>query len=174
MGVITGLVGVGGGFLIVPALVLLGKLPMRVAVGTSLAVISLKSFSGFVKYLDVLDGLDLSVNWGTVAAFIAIGVAGSITGHVLASRINQQVFRRAFAVFLVVMGLFVLGKEAPKVMLVAPPAIGRPSIERYSAPEGVRLDSHFLSACPVVQVCPVVQACLDAQACPDDPAQEDS
>jgi uncharacterized membrane protein YfcA len=116
VGVLTGLVGVGGGFLVVPALVLLGKLSMRVAIGTSLAVIALKSFSGFFKYLDVLKDLDLSVDWVTVAAFIGVGVVGSVTGHLVASRVNQQLLRRGFAVFLVIMGLFVLGKEAPKMM----------------------------------------------------------
>ena len=135
VGVITGLVGVGGGFLIVPSLVLLANLPMRVAVGTSLAVISLNSFSGFFKYLDVLDGLDLSVNWATVAAFIAIGVAGSVTGHLIGSRINQQALRKAFAVFLVMMGLFVLGKEAPKVLVAAPASTDGQRIETQAAIE---------------------------------------
>jgi len=59
VGVITGLVGVGGGFLIVPALVLLGGLAIHTAVATSLVIIALKSYSGFYKYLDVLDTQNL-------------------------------------------------------------------------------------------------------------------
>jgi uncharacterized membrane protein YfcA len=63
VGVITGLVGVGGGFLIVPALALLGGLSMHRAVATSLVIIALKSYSGFYKYLDVLDKQDLELDW---------------------------------------------------------------------------------------------------------------
>jgi len=116
VGVITGLVGVGGGFLIVPALVLLGGLPMRVAIGTSLAVIALKSLSGFYKYMDVLETVNVSIEWWTVAAFIVVGVIGSIMGKLIAARINQRALQQGFAVFLLVMGLFVLGKEVPNLM----------------------------------------------------------
>ena len=77
VGIVTGLVGVGGGFLIVPALVVLGGLPMRLAVGTSLTIIAMKSLSGFYKYLEVLESLQASVDWQTVAAFVVIGVVGS-------------------------------------------------------------------------------------------------
>lgn len=116
VGVLTGLVGVGGGFLIVPALVILGGLPMRTAVGTSLAVIALKSLAGFYKYLGVLAELDLQVDWATVGLFIAIGIVGSLLGKVVSSRFDQVTLSRVFAVFLVVMGLFVLGKEGPRLM----------------------------------------------------------
>ncbi|HSG69327.1 MAG TPA: sulfite exporter TauE/SafE family protein, partial [Planctomycetaceae bacterium] len=74
VGVLTGLVGVGGGFLIVPALVLLGGLSIRLAVGTSLAVIFLKSVAGFWKYLSVLKGFDLSVDWSTILLFLVVGI----------------------------------------------------------------------------------------------------
>ena len=111
VGVITGLVGVGGGFLIVPALVVLGGLPMRLAVGTSLAIIAMKSLSGFYKYLDVLATLHVTVDWQTVAVFAAIGMVGSLAGRHLAVRVNQLALRRAFAGFLIIMGLFVIGKE---------------------------------------------------------------
>jgi len=116
VGILTGLVGVGGGFLIVPALVLLGGLPLRTAIGTSLAVIALKSFSGFYKYLDVLETAGASIEWWTVAAFIFVGVIGSITGKLIAARINQRALQQAFAVFLLVMGFFVLGKEVPGLL----------------------------------------------------------
>lgn len=119
VGVVTGLVGVGGGFLIIPALVLLGGLPMRVAVGTSLVVIALKSFSGFFKYLDVLADLHIPLDWGTVAWFVAIGVVGTLIGNRLSARLNQRVLQRTFAVFVVLMGGFVLSQEVPKVLPAA-------------------------------------------------------
>lgn len=116
VGAITGLVGVGGGFLIVPALVLLGGLSMRVAVGTSLAVIALKSMSGLTKYLEVLDHAGASMDWNAVAVFILVGVIGSLFGKRLASRLDQQRLRQAFAAFLLVIGVLVIGKEAPQLL----------------------------------------------------------
>ncbi len=116
VGALTGLVGVGGGFLIVPALVIYGKMPMRAAIGTSLAIIAINSFSGFLKYLDVLQALGVSVHWETVAIFVSVGIAGSLVGHSLATRLDQGLLRKGFAIFLVGMGLFVLGREAPKLL----------------------------------------------------------
>ncbi len=108
VGVLTGLVGVGGGFLIVPALVLLGGLDMRQAVGTSLVIIALKSFAGYLKYLEVLAELGLSVHWETVGLFAAVGIAGSFAGNWIGGRIPQHHLQRGFAVFLVAMGLWIL------------------------------------------------------------------
>jgi uncharacterized membrane protein YfcA len=108
VGVLTGLVGVGGGFLIVPALVLLGGLPMGLAVGTSLLIIALKSFSGFYKYLDVLDGLNLSVNWELVLVFSLIGAAGSLIGNKVAGKISNERLKKGFAGFLVLMGAYII------------------------------------------------------------------
>lgn len=113
VGTLTGLVGVGGGFLIVPALVLLGGLPMRLAVGSSLAIIALQSFSGFSKYLgSVGDG----VNWESMAVFIFVGVLGTLVGNFVGTKLNQVTLRRVFAVFLVGMGIFVLSREIPHVL----------------------------------------------------------
>jgi len=108
VGTITGLVGVGGGFLIVPALVLLGGLEMHRAVGTSLMIIALKSTTGFAKYLEVLADIDASVDWQLIAIFAVVGTMGSLIGNQLASRIPQRRLRQVFAVFLVIMGGFVL------------------------------------------------------------------
>jgi len=116
VGIVTGLVGVGGGFLIVPALVVLGGLPMRLAVGTSLVVVALKSFSGFLKYLGVVNALGGHIDWRTIGVFAVVGIAGSLVGNLLSQRVNQQALKRAFAAFLVVMGLFVLGREVPHVL----------------------------------------------------------
>ena len=116
VGIVTGLVGVGGGFLIVPALVVLGGLPMRFAVGTSLAIIAMKSLTGFYKYLDVLDSLQISVDWSIVTMFVIVGVTGSFVGSALTVRVSQTRLQRAFAGFLLVMGAAVLAKEAPVVL----------------------------------------------------------
>ena len=119
VGVLTGLVGVGGGFLIVPALVLLGGLSMRLAVGTSLLIIAAKSAAGFWKYTDVLAQAGQHVDWGLIGLFAAIGIAGSFVGNALSHRVPQAGLRRGFAVFLVVMGAFILVQEAPAALGLA-------------------------------------------------------
>jgi uncharacterized membrane protein YfcA len=103
VGVLTGLVGVGGGFLIVPALVLLGKVPMKQAVGTSLLVIAMKSAAGFLGYLG-----QVQVAWGFMTVFTAVAVGGILLGTYLVRFVPQAALQRAFAVFLVVMGAFIL------------------------------------------------------------------
>ena len=103
VGVLTGLVGVGGGFLIVPVLVLLGGLPMKQAVGTSLLIITLKSFAGFVGYLDQVE-----VAWGFTAGFTAIAVLGIWVGGHLAQSVSARSLERGFAVLLLVMGAGIL------------------------------------------------------------------
>lgn len=108
VGVLTGLVGVGGGFLIVPALVLLGGLPMGLAVGTSLIIIALKSFSGFFKYMDVLKTFNLSMNWELIIIFSLIGAVGSLVGKTVGSKLSNQHLKKGFAGFLVVMGSYIL------------------------------------------------------------------
>lgn len=111
VGVLTGFVGVGGGFLIVPALVLLGGLPMRLAIGTSLIIIALKSGTGFLKYLDVLHDLGYSLDWQVLGVITAVGIAGSFAGRVLGKRLSQERLRRLFAVFLVVIAVLILWRS---------------------------------------------------------------
>lgn len=108
VGVITGLVGVGGGFLIIPALVLLGGLSMRIAVGTSLFIIAAKSLLGFYKYIDVLAKEDLGVNWNLLVVFTLIGIVGSFLGGKASQFIPQQKLKRGFGYFLIVMGVYIL------------------------------------------------------------------
>lgn len=108
VGVLTGLVGVGGGFLIVPALVLLGGLPMHMAVGTSLGIIALKSISGFYKYIDVLKDAGESIDWTLVLIFGGIGILGSFVGKKAGEYVSQEHLKKGFAVFLVIMGVFIL------------------------------------------------------------------
>lgn len=108
VGILTGLVGVGGGFLIVPALVLLVGLPMSLAVGTSLLIIALKSFSGFYKYMDVLENMNLSMNWQLILIFSLIGAVGSLVGKTVGSKISNRNLKKAFSVFLILMGSYIL------------------------------------------------------------------
>jgi uncharacterized membrane protein YfcA len=103
VGVLTGLVGIGGGFLVVPALVLLGRVPMREAVGTSLLVIAMNSASGFAGYLGTVE-----LDWSFLTGFTAAAVAGALAGTVLAAHVPQALLKRAFGVFLLAMGGFVL------------------------------------------------------------------
>ena len=107
VGIITGIVGVGGGFLIVPALVVLGGLSMRRAVGTSLLIIALKSFSGFAKYVDVLQHDGLEIDYHVIALFIGIGALGGIAGGKASSHLPQQGLQRAFALLLFAMGIVI-------------------------------------------------------------------
>jgi uncharacterized protein len=111
IGVLTGLVGVGGGFLIVPALVLLVHLPMHMAVGTSLATITLNSAAGFYKHAQQLPALGLHMDWHIVVLFASVGVVGSLTGSVIAAHVPHERLRRVFGAFLVLMAAFLLWRN---------------------------------------------------------------
>lgn len=115
VGIITGLVGVGGGFLIVPALVLLGDLPMINAIGSSLWIIAMNSATGFYKYLEVLEHLHLSLHWEIIGVFAAIGIVGSFAGNAICTQLSQAALKRYFAYFLFVMGIFILIKNLPQL-----------------------------------------------------------
>ncbi|MGJ7441766.1 sulfite exporter TauE/SafE family protein [Aquipuribacter sp. MA13-6] len=111
VGLVTGMVGAGGGFLVVPALVLLGGLPMSAAVGTSLLVIAMKSFAGLGGYL-----ASVQIDWALAAAVTAAAVLGSVVGGTLTGRIPADTLRRGFGWFVVVMGVFVLAQQAGDVL----------------------------------------------------------
>ena len=113
VGALTGFVGVGGGFMIVPALVLLGRLDMHRAVGTSLTIIALKSFAGFAQYLHVLDELGLAVDWQVIGVFTAVGIGGSVLGNRIGRRVPQAALRRAFAAALIPMAVYILWRSWP-------------------------------------------------------------
>lgn len=108
VGLVTGLVGAGGGFLVVPALVLFGGVPMGIAVGTSLVVIAMKSAAGLAGYLS-----GVSIDWPLAAAVTAAAVVGSVIGGRLVDRIAQERLRRGFGWFVAVMAVVVLVQEAP-------------------------------------------------------------
>ena len=108
VGLVTGLVGAGGGFLVVPALALLGGLSMPVAVGTSLVVIAMKSFAGLGGYLTTV-----TLDWTLVGGVTAAAILGSFLGARLAGRIPEAALRKGFGFFVLAMGVFVLVQELP-------------------------------------------------------------
>jgi len=108
VGLVTGLVGAGGGFLVVPALALLGGLPMSVAVGTSLVVIAMKSSAGLVGYLTTVQ-----LDWGITLAVTAAAIVGSVVGGRLVGRIPEAALAKTFGWFVLVMGAFVLVQQTP-------------------------------------------------------------
>ncbi|MBL4659612.1 MAG: sulfite exporter TauE/SafE family protein [Alcanivoracaceae bacterium] len=116
VGIITGIVGVGGGFLIVPALVLMGGVAMRNAVATSLFIIAMKSYSGFYKYLDVLNEQNLQLDWFTLGMVTGIGIVGTFLGNYLCNKTPQDKLKKYFAYFLLVMATFILYKELPEAI----------------------------------------------------------
>jgi hypothetical protein len=107
VGVLTGLVGAGGGFLIIPALVIIGKLPMKIAVGTSLFIIALKSLLGFLG--DVQAGTPM--NWGFLVTVTAIAVVGIFIGFALSKRVSGAKLKPAFGWFVLAMGLFMVAQQ---------------------------------------------------------------
>jgi uncharacterized protein len=127
VGVLTGLVGIGGGFLVVPALVLLARAPMKQAVGTSLLVIAMNSASGFAGYLG-----HVTVPWAFMAGFTACAVAGILAGAYLVRFIAQQLLKQAFAVFLIVMGSFILYRN--RAVFFPPPDVGHVAQSSSAAP----------------------------------------
>jgi len=108
VGCVTGLVGVGGGFLIVPALVLFARLSMTNAVASSLVIISLQSFSGFIKYNAIMTQQQISLDWNIIFMVSIIGSIGSIIGQKISTKIPQQTLKRFFGFFLLLMGMFIL------------------------------------------------------------------
>ncbi|ANW64753.1 hypothetical protein BCA37_15200 [Mycobacterium sp. djl-10] len=106
VGLVTGLVGAGGGFLVVPALALLGGLPMPVAVGTSLIVIAMKSFAGLGGYLS-----SVQINWSVALAVTAAAVVGALVGARLTAMVNPDALRKAFGWFVLAMSSVILAQE---------------------------------------------------------------
>jgi uncharacterized membrane protein YfcA len=103
VGVVTGFLGVGGGFLIVPALVFFTALPMHVAVGTSLLVIAINSAAGFVGHLD-----QGNIPMALTVAFTVAAIAGTFVGARVAAYIPAQRMRRLFAGFVMLVALFLI------------------------------------------------------------------
>jgi hypothetical protein len=107
VGVLTGLVGAGGGFLIIPALVLLAKMPMKLAVGTSLFIIAAKSLIGFTGDLKGSEVID----WNLLGFFSAAAIVGIFIGILLSKKIPGAKLKTAFGWFVLVMGIYIIVKE---------------------------------------------------------------
>jgi len=108
VGCLIGFVGVGGGFMIVPALVMLGGLPMRRAVGTALCIVTLSSAVSFLKHHDELSGTASAVHWETIRLFLPLGIIGSVVGNYLGEYTDHRRLRQGFGWFVMVMGGVIL------------------------------------------------------------------
>lgn len=106
VGLVTGLVGAGGGFLVVPALALLGGLPMPIAVGTSLIVIAMKSFAGLGGYLS-----SVQIDWAVAGAVTAAAVVGALLGARLTAKVDPDALRKSFGWFVLTMSSVILAQE---------------------------------------------------------------
>lgn len=108
VGVLTGLVGAGGGFLIIPALVMLSKLPMKMAVGTSLLIIAAKSLIGFAGDLSTNAG---NMNWNLLFTVTALAIGGIFIGNILSKKIDGNKLKKGFGWFVLVMGVYIIINE---------------------------------------------------------------
>lgn len=106
VGLITGLVGAGGGFLVVPALALLGGLSMPIAVGTSLIVIAMKSFAGLAGYLSTVQ-----IDWAVAGLVTAAAVVGGLVGARVSEKVNPDALRKGFGWFVLAMSSVILAEE---------------------------------------------------------------
>jgi len=106
IGVITGLLGAGGGFLIIPTLVIFLKLPMKTAVGTSLLIIAINSLFGFLFSLKQFE-----YDWSLLLSFTALSIAGLLIGSWLADKIPGSSLKKGFGWFILIMGIYIIVKE---------------------------------------------------------------
>lgn len=106
VGLATGFLGAGGGFLIIPALVLILKMPMKQAVGTSLLIIALNSLIGFTGDLG-----HINIDWKFLMTITAIAIAGIFTGGAMAKKIAGEKLKKGFGWFVLIMGIYIIIKE---------------------------------------------------------------
>ena len=106
IGFLTGLVGAGGGFLIIPALVLLTGLNFKMAVGTSLFIIAINSLIGFLG-----DVLTQKIDWPFLLIITGLAIVGILIGNVLSTKVGATKLRKAFGWLTLIMGVFILAKE---------------------------------------------------------------
>lgn len=106
VGVLTGLVGAGGGFLIIPALVMLSKLPMKQAVGTSLLIIAAKSLIGFTGDLG-----NSEMNWTLLLSVTALAIGGIFIGDILSKKIDGNKLKKGFGWFVLIMGVYIIAQQ---------------------------------------------------------------
>lgn len=106
IGIVTGFLGAGGGFLLIPALVFFFGMSIRQAVGTSLLIIAMNSLSGFAG-----DAIVQTVNWSFLLLITAFAIAGLIAGHLIGAAIPGEKLRKGFGWFVLVMGTYIISKE---------------------------------------------------------------
>lgn len=106
VGVLTGFVGAGGGFLIIPALVLLSKLPMKQAIGTSLLIIAAKSLIGFAGDLS-----NYTMDWKLLGLVTALAIGGIFVGNALSKKVKGESLKKGFGWFVLAMGVYIIIKE---------------------------------------------------------------
>jgi hypothetical protein len=106
VGIITGIVGAGGGFLIIPALVILAKLPMKKAVATSLLIIAIKSLIGFIGDVETME-----IDWVFLLSFTAFSLLGILLGVWFNKFVNGSKLKKSFGWFVLLMGIYILFKE---------------------------------------------------------------
>ena len=105
VGLVTGFVGAGGGFLIIPALLLLTNISMKEAVGTSLLIIAIKSILGFTTELNN------AIDWNILLTFTAFSIVGILIGYYFSKLLNSRVLKKSFGIFVLFMSIFILAKE---------------------------------------------------------------
>ncbi|MCK5336496.1 MAG: sulfite exporter TauE/SafE family protein [Gammaproteobacteria bacterium] len=106
VGVLTGIVGVGGGFLIIPSLVLLSGLSMKHAIGTSLSIVAIKSFAGFAGYVGAIE-----IDYQLMAGFSVIAIAGSVAGSMISQKISGEKLKKGFGTFLMLVASYIILKS---------------------------------------------------------------
>jgi len=106
VGILTGLVGAGGGFMIIPALVNLLKIPIKTAIGTSLVIISVNSLIGFFSSVN-----HVKIEWKLLVSITAIAIIGIVIGSQLSKKIEGKKLKPAFGWFILVMGIYIITKE---------------------------------------------------------------
>ncbi len=107
LGFITGFVGAGGGFLIIPALILMAGLEVKTAIGTSLVIIALNSLIGFL----LGDALEIEVDWGFLLSFASVAFVGMYIGNLISKRLNSAQLKVGFAYFIIFMSLLIFYLE---------------------------------------------------------------
>ncbi|TGD89951.1 sulfite exporter TauE/SafE family protein [Mycolicibacterium sp. CH28] len=140
LGLVTGTVGAGGGFLVVPALALLGGLAMPVAVGTSLVVIAMNSFAGLAGYLSVVQ-----IDWAVAGMVTAAAIVGALIGARFAGMANPEMLRKSFGWFVLVMASVILGEEID-------PVLGYVGAALTALAAGMTFACSRIAACPLRRV----------------------
>lgn len=107
-GAVTGLVGAGGGFIIIPILVLYAKMPIKNAIGTSLLIIGVKSLIGF---LGDISSADMHINWNFLFFVTLLSICGMFVGNIISKKVNGSKLKRGFGIFILTMGIYILTKE---------------------------------------------------------------